>query len=270
MDLERYAYHKKAACREYGFYSEGPRGKIRKIVRFGLGIQYEIVCYNLSFGDCDPQSGEIDYTVVSNNGDTGKVLATIAAIAVNFMHIHPDLFVHVKGADEARSRLYQMGISKVWNRIIGLYQMRGVVNEKLAPFRRNIRYEAFLIRLARPVNLQEPKEYYMSLSPKSKKHTPSDQFNEFIFIDPPIYPGEAEEMARVKEFFDKVRPTEEFMEELDELRQRQKKWFMIYDDEPANEQEAAERAEAKRMLDSLGLSREWLRKLRIMHGIIEA
>ena len=147
--------------------------------------------------------------------------------------------------------------------------MRGVVNEKPVPFRRNVRYKAFLIRLARPVNLQEPKECYMSLSKKSNKHTPSDQFNEYIFIDPPIYPGEAEEMAEQKKFFDNLKPDKEFMEELDELRQRQKKWFMIYDDEPANAQEAAEREEAKRMLDSLGLSREWLRKLRIMHGIIQ-
>jgi len=38
------------------------------------------------------------------------------------------------------------------------------------------------------------------------------------------------------------------MEELDEMRQEQKKWFMIYDDEPANEQEAAEREDARRCL----------------------
>jgi len=269
MDLERYAYHKKAACKQYEFFSEGPKGKIRKIVQFSLAMQYGIICYNLSFGDWDLQSGRIDYTIVSNNGDTGKVLATIAVIAVNFMHIHPDLFVHVKGVTDVRSRLYQMGISKVWNEIRGLYHMHGVMDEKPVPFRKNVRYEAFLIRPARPVTLQEPKEYYMSLSNKSNKHTPPEHFNEFIFIDPPVYKGDAERMAEVKKFFDKLKPGAAFMEELDQLRQEQKKWFMIYHDEPANEQEAAEREDARRKLESLGLSDEWLRKLRIIHGIIE-
>lgn len=66
MDLERHAYYKKAACKEYAFYSEGPGGRIRKIVRFRLTMECGIVCYNLSFGDWNERLGNINYNIASN------------------------------------------------------------------------------------------------------------------------------------------------------------------------------------------------------------
>ena len=69
MDLECYEYQRRYAFREYEFYSEGPKGRIRKIVRFRPFSINGFPCYNLGFGDWNETLGEVEYTIVSNNGD---------------------------------------------------------------------------------------------------------------------------------------------------------------------------------------------------------
>lgn len=199
-----------------------------------------------------------------------KVLATVAVIAINFMNINPDLFVYVEGANEARSRLYQMAINKAWNKIRGIYAMLGVINGELEPFRKNIRYKSFFIRPARAIVLQEPKEYYMSLSRKNNRLVATKLFSDFMFIDPPESEEEARKMQDVTDTMRSIKfCSEEVLEEFEQMRKEQRKWFMIYHGEPANEEEAAERADARKRLESLGLSEEWITKLRKMHGIIQ-
>ena len=56
----------------YEFISEGTKGQIPKRIQFTLVNRQGI--YNLAFGDKDPNTGEIDDKVVSNNGDSEKVL----------------------------------------------------------------------------------------------------------------------------------------------------------------------------------------------------
>jgi hypothetical protein len=58
----------------YLFISEGPKGRIIKIVLFqNIGEN----SYNLAFGDFN--GGQVDDEVVSNNRDFVKVLSTVAA-----------------------------------------------------------------------------------------------------------------------------------------------------------------------------------------------
>ena len=60
----------------YEFTSEGPRGRIAKLVMFTETNQAGL--YNLALGDKDPLTGELDDTSISNNGDSEQVLATVA------------------------------------------------------------------------------------------------------------------------------------------------------------------------------------------------
>ena len=41
--------------------------------------------YNIAFGDKDNTTGNIDDTIISNNGDSEKVLATVAATVYAFI-----------------------------------------------------------------------------------------------------------------------------------------------------------------------------------------
>ncbi len=48
---------------DFEFYSEGPKGRIKKIVRFKK-LDIDNV-YNLAFGDENPETGDIDDSVIS-------------------------------------------------------------------------------------------------------------------------------------------------------------------------------------------------------------
>ena len=84
MNLDRYEYLTKRTYKEYSFYSEGPKGRILKVVRFILIPAYPDPFYYLVFGDWNEEQKAIDDKVITNNGDTEKVLATVAAIIIYF------------------------------------------------------------------------------------------------------------------------------------------------------------------------------------------
>src|SRR6266704_164757 len=112
MNLERYEYVRKRTYVEYYFYSEGPKGQIRKVVRFELRYAYPDPYYNLIFGDWDEEHKEIDDRVITNNGDREKILATDAMIILDFTDIFRKAIIYAEGSNPARTRLYQMSINK--------------------------------------------------------------------------------------------------------------------------------------------------------------
>ncbi|MEJ0104387.1 MAG: hypothetical protein WDO19_18270 [Bacteroidota bacterium] len=95
MLLERYKYSINENFLDYEFNSEGPRGIIKKIVRF-THIAENV--FNLAFGDLDKRTGEISDTVVTNNSDSRKVLATVAATLHDFTLQYPEAIVLAKGS----------------------------------------------------------------------------------------------------------------------------------------------------------------------------
>jgi hypothetical protein len=62
--------------------------------------------YNLAFGDKDHSTGEIDDKVISNNGDSEKVLATVVATVYAFTDKYPETWIYATGSTKARTRLY--------------------------------------------------------------------------------------------------------------------------------------------------------------------
>lgn len=94
-NLPRYDIRIGETKRSYEFTSIGIKGKIDKMVSFQETNIENL--YNLGFGDKDPITGEIDDTIVTNNGDTEKVLSTIVGIVFAFTQKFPNVWVYAHG-----------------------------------------------------------------------------------------------------------------------------------------------------------------------------
>ncbi len=70
---------------------------------------------NLAFGDKNHLTGEIDDRIVTDNGDSEKVLATVVAAVYSFCDHFPDVWIYATGSTAARTRLYKMGINKYFD-----------------------------------------------------------------------------------------------------------------------------------------------------------
>ena len=107
MNLPKYPVTVSDDLLVYEFFSEGPRGHIRKGV-FYTRIGKDL--YNLGFGDWIEKLQELDDSSRTNNGDRDKVLATVAATAIALTNRFPAIRIFIEGSTAARTRLYQIGI----------------------------------------------------------------------------------------------------------------------------------------------------------------
>jgi hypothetical protein len=147
MNHNKYKYSASDTYLDFEFDSEGPRGKIRKIVRFSPENASGVTYFNLGFGDLNSKTGKIDDLAISNNQDREKILATVAATVLEFSQHFPDVMIYAKGSTAARTRLYQIGISANWKEIESLLYVYGFEEDKSwQPFRKNVNYSAFLIK----------------------------------------------------------------------------------------------------------------------------
>jgi hypothetical protein len=143
MQLPRYSYRTNDSFLDYEFISEGPGGQIKKVVRIS---QINAHVFNLGFGDLDEQTGEISDVIVTNNNDSRKVLATVAAIVYDFTLQYADTWIIAKGRTHSRTRLYRMGITNNWQEINGEFEVYGLIEENWELFEAGRDYEAFLVR----------------------------------------------------------------------------------------------------------------------------
>ena len=148
MREETYQLKAGVSVKAFEFISEGPRGYIKKRVEYqkmkqNTGFEF----YNLAFGDIDEQTNKIDDTVVSDNGDTQKVLATVASTIFHFIEKYPNAIVHIKGSSLGRTRLYRMNISNNLGEISEQFYVLGLLESgRLEPFQSNKNYLAFFIK----------------------------------------------------------------------------------------------------------------------------
>ena len=101
--------------------------------------------YNLVFGDWHARSDKLDDQAITNNGDTQKVLATVAASVILFMSSHPHDCVFATGSTPSRTRLYQIGIRRHLMEISFNFEIRGFKQGDWEPFRPGRSYDAFAI-----------------------------------------------------------------------------------------------------------------------------
>ncbi len=145
MNLPKYHLESGQRHNSYEFISEDPKGFIVKRIQFTLIDEGKI--YNLAFGDKNSISDEIDDLVISNNGDSEKVLATVIEAVLDFCKRHPNAWIYVEGSNAVRTRLYRMGITRYLEEMQADFILFGEYNEEWEVFEKDRNYTAFLAKL---------------------------------------------------------------------------------------------------------------------------
>jgi hypothetical protein len=143
MTIAFYDYFVSEDFFRYEFCSEGPNGRIKKVILFTKATLYGKPIFNLAFGDFD-KNGLFNDCVTSNNQDAEKVLATVAQAVLSFTCMYPDALIFAEGSTPSRTRLYQIGINKFWKEIEPDFNVFGLLRTAgFEPFRSGINYIAF-------------------------------------------------------------------------------------------------------------------------------
>jgi len=144
MKLPRYELKAEKSLMVFEFTSEGPKGQIPKLIKFSETALKGF--YNLAFGDKNMETGEIDDRVISNNGDSEQVLATIVSAIYVFTQNQNDAWVYATGSTKSRTRLYRMGISKYYDEAKQDFHLFGLRLGEWEDFEKGIDYSAFLVK----------------------------------------------------------------------------------------------------------------------------
>ena len=144
MKVEKYALKSENNFTVFEFISEGPRGLIRKVIQFQETNEPNL--YNLAFGDKNGDTDEIDDIVVSNNGDSEKVLATVVSAIYAFFDKNPDTFVYATGSTSSRTRLYRMGIARFYETMKEDFYLFGQIDDDFYEFEIGKDYKGFLVQ----------------------------------------------------------------------------------------------------------------------------
>ena len=144
MKLDRYELKSDELLTTFDFLSEGPKGKIEKVVQFTLIYQDNL--YNLAFGDRNYLTGLIDDKVVTDNGDSEKVLASVVAAIYSFCEKTPDALIYATGSTAARTRLYRMGINKYYEIVKEDFMIFGQTESEWEQYEKGKNYEAFVVQ----------------------------------------------------------------------------------------------------------------------------
>ena len=144
MKKDKYHYKTENKFEFFEFYSEGPKGVIKKVIEFQSTMQEGV--FNLAFGDFNEETKSIDDKIVTNNNDSIKVLATVASTVYAFIEKHPNAWIVATGSTEARTRLYRMGITNNLSEISEDFLVFGYNKEEnWVKFEVGEDYEAFLV-----------------------------------------------------------------------------------------------------------------------------
>lgn len=144
MKLPKYEIEAEDSLQVFEFLSVGTKGNIPKLIKLSETTLKGF--YNLAFGDKNMNTGEIDDKVVSNNGDSEKVLATVVSAVYAFTDREQDAWVYATGSNPARTRLYRMGITKYLEEIKQDFEVYGLLNSEWENFEIGINYTAFVVR----------------------------------------------------------------------------------------------------------------------------
>lgn len=144
MKLPKYELEAEDSLEVFEFVSEGNKGSIPKLIKFSETALKGF--YNLAFGDKNLLTGEIDDKVVSNNGDSDKVLATIVSAVYAFTDKENEAWVYATGSTPARTRLYRIGITKYLEEVRQDFDVYGLLNGEWEYFEIDIDYTAFVVK----------------------------------------------------------------------------------------------------------------------------
>ena len=145
MNLPQYKTNPDEDLHSFSFISEGKNGKIEKVIRYEK-ITNDV--FNLGFGDKDSITRKINDKVVTNNGDTEKVLATVVSTVFTFTERNPNAYIYATGSNHVRNRLYRRGITKYLSEALDTFAIYGMLpNQEFEIFNPNTDYVGFLLHL---------------------------------------------------------------------------------------------------------------------------
>ena len=127
----------------FDFISIGKNGAILKRIAF-TKTEWDNV-YNLVFGDVD-KNDEINDRSVSDNGDRNKILATVVKTVGDYTQKYPDRWIFFSGSTNERTRLYRMAVGIHFEELSAKFDIYAYVNEKMIPFVKNLKINAFLVK----------------------------------------------------------------------------------------------------------------------------
>jgi hypothetical protein len=145
MEWETYDLEKMENGLRYEFYSEGPKGRIRKVIYFQQITELGTGVFNLAFGDYNNVIKRIDDMIVSNNSDQLKVMHTVAVAIIDFCCSRPNAYILIKGISSSRTRLYQMKIAGFWSEVGRQFEILGEFEKQWQPFQKGTNYKRFLV-----------------------------------------------------------------------------------------------------------------------------
>jgi hypothetical protein len=143
-EIYNYTFNKEDAT--FQFDSVGPKGTIRKFVGYTLYDKLDdgTIILNLAFGDLEDDNYNFNDTVISNNSDRDKVLATVARTIIDVMNLYDNIGITATGSTASRTRLYQMGINANKESIDEFFEIKGLTDSGWEPFRKGVNYAGLL------------------------------------------------------------------------------------------------------------------------------
>jgi hypothetical protein len=145
MKLDRYEFKSGDKFLTYEFLSEGTKGKIQKLIQFSL-VNQKTLFFNLAFGDKNSETGETDDIIITDNGDSEKVLATVVAAVYAFCDKFPEAWIYATGNTQSRTRLYKMGINKYFDIVHEDFDIFGLTENEWECFIKGKNYQAFVVQ----------------------------------------------------------------------------------------------------------------------------
>jgi hypothetical protein len=124
------------------FQSIGKRGIFDKAV-FITPVAPDV--QNLALLDYDPATNDYSDQPITDNGDMAEVIATVISIIKRFLDSNPGQKIYFEGNTPARTRLYQIAISKVYDPEHSDLLISGYKNNHWTSFEPNVSFEGFLI-----------------------------------------------------------------------------------------------------------------------------
>lgn len=144
MDVERYQIENNINSVYFEFISIGNKGSIVKVIKY-TKINDDPLVFNLGFGDKNLTYETIDDRAVTNNGDTDRVLATVAFTIYAFYKEYPDAYVYLSGSTTSRTRLYQININKFYAYISRDFIIYGELEQGFERLKKGVNYQGSFI-----------------------------------------------------------------------------------------------------------------------------
>jgi hypothetical protein len=143
MILDRYEIAAGENLTTFEFLSEGRHGQILKCIQFQK--MNHINLYNLAFGDKNIDTGQFDDRIVTDNGDSDKVLATVVSAIYAFTNLYPKSWIYATGSSTSRTRLYRMGINKYYAIVVEDFEIMGQYRNEWEVYEYGKDYQAFAV-----------------------------------------------------------------------------------------------------------------------------